>query len=81
MTTPNAAIMTEKDWENLRSQLRVLVDIYCDANEEILKIKMLLKRIVKVLLKTHSKKEKKCPLILKPISKKSKKKSTPSSPE
>lgn len=37
----------EKDWENLRIQLKVLVDVYCEMNDDIYKIKDLLKKLVK----------------------------------
>jgi len=41
--------MTDLDWENLRKQLRVLVDIYCEMNNDVIKIKSSLKSIVKHL--------------------------------
>lgn len=49
--------LTEKDWQNLRMQLKTLVDIYCDLNDDVYKIKDLLKKIVKHL--AMQKKEKK----------------------
>lgn len=55
------AILSESDWQNLRNQLRTLVDIYCDLNEDTRKIKDLLKKIVK----TMCTKEKQCPDIKK----------------
>ena len=45
------ATMTEQDWQNLRLQLRTLVDIYCEMNNDIVKIKTSLKAIVKFLRK------------------------------
>lgn len=56
MSSNANAKMTEEDWQNLRLQLRTLVDVYCELNNDVVKIKDLLKKIVKVLCK----KEKSC---------------------
>lgn len=37
--------ISNEDWNNLRCQLKVLVDIYCELNDDIFKIKQLLKKI------------------------------------
>lgn len=56
MTKITAATMSAEDWENLRKQLRVLVDIYCEMNDEILRIKTALRSLVKELRKKSKKK-------------------------
>lgn len=60
MENHNPAIMTEESWQNLKAQLRVMIDIYCEMNEEVFKIKSLLKKIVKHLAKNYQPEEKKC---------------------
>lgn len=47
--------MNDEDWQNLRLQLKALVDVYCEMNDDIYKIKDLLKKIVKYI-KTSEKK-------------------------
>jgi hypothetical protein len=49
MAKRNAATMTEEDWQNLRLQLRTLVDIYCKMNDEIVAMKMSMKAMIKHL--------------------------------
>jgi hypothetical protein len=41
------ATISEQDWQNVIKQLRTLVDIYCDLNEDTYQIKELLKKLVK----------------------------------
>lgn len=53
MAKRNVATMTEEDWQNLRLQLKTLVDIYCEMNDDILKIKTSIKSIVKHLQKEY----------------------------
>lgn len=71
MSDKTKAIMTEEDWQNLRLQLRTLVDVYCELNNDVVKIKDLLKKIVKHLCK----KEKACSSKIKISPKKTSKKS------
>ena len=47
MATNTSAKMTEQDWQNLRLQLKTLVDVYCDVNNDIFAIKELMKKLVK----------------------------------
>ncbi len=47
MASKTSAKMTEQDWENLRLQLKTLVDVYCDVNNDIFAIKQLMKKLVK----------------------------------
>lgn len=49
MSEKKAANISEQDWENLRLQLKTLVDIYCDLNEDTYQIKHLMKKVVKAL--------------------------------
>jgi hypothetical protein len=53
MDKKNHAVMTEESWQNLRLQLKTLVDIYCDMNDDIIRIKTSLKSIIKHLHKTE----------------------------
>lgn len=43
--------LSEEDWQNLRLQLKTLVDVYCEMNNDIVHIKTSLKAIVKHLRK------------------------------
>jgi hypothetical protein len=43
--------MKNEDWQNLRLQLKTLVDIYCELNNDVVQIKTSLKSIVKYLRK------------------------------
>jgi hypothetical protein len=43
------AKMSEQDWQNLRLQLKTLVDIYCKQNDEMMIIKDSLKKMVKIM--------------------------------
>jgi hypothetical protein len=43
------ANISEEDWGNVLKQMRTLVDVYCELNEDTFEIKELLKKIVKVL--------------------------------
>lgn len=56
MEEKQIATMREEDWQNLRMQLKVLVDIYCELNGDVYKIKELLKKITKVLCEAKKKK-------------------------
>jgi hypothetical protein len=47
----NPAIMSETDWQNLRAQLKVLVDVYCEMNNDVMSIKASLRSLVKILRK------------------------------
>lgn len=60
------AEMTQQDWENIRLQLRTLVDIYCEMNNDIVKIKDVLKAMARAMSKRKKKKSPKKKLASKP---------------
>lgn len=51
------ADMKKEDWENLRKQLRVLVDVYCEMNDHYLEIEKNLKYHTALIKELHNKPE------------------------